>query len=108
MGELEVGVALFLSFPETSSQMYPQATGLFLNREKDSKHHTLELSSRPRGDTKAPSPGLPRVCGALRLLTAHREGGGRPAAVSEWLFSQVWRAAGHVSQTGLSCQAATS
>lgn len=32
MGELEVGVVLFLGFPGTSSQMHPQATGLFPHR----------------------------------------------------------------------------
>lgn len=49
MGKLEARVALFLSFPETSSQMYPRATGTA------PKVPHLRAEHTPRRDTKAPS-----------------------------------------------------
>lgn len=109
MGELEVGVALLLSPPETSSQMYPQATGLFPHTEQDPKHHTLELSRQTQRRHQGPflgplegawcSEGASLPTGRVRPISGH---------VSEGLLSHMWRAAWHVNKSGLRSQDATS
>lgn len=108
-GELEVRVAL--SYPETPSQMHPEATGPFLHKEQDPKHHSLEVSTQTRGRHQGSSllpQGPSNVYSAWRPLTSCRKDEMVSGHVWEWLLLQAWRAAQHVNKSGLCCQAAPS
>lgn len=77
VGKQESGeVRVPLSFPETPSQMHPEATGSFPHKEQDPKHHSLEVSTQTRGRHQGSSllpQGPSNVCSAQRPLISCRK-----------------------------------